>query len=148
MYKGSQIMDNDYFQRFLEERREQYKTFTPMYCSALREYIHFTMRGFNHLRFHIDNTPRNPQEVMYKIGLLPLVRPAIYQSKRVEYEKRLAPVGGSRKIVMKEIEYWAITEIVGKQNVKIKVVLRKIGNSKQIHFWSVMKLGENLKTPI
>ncbi len=83
---------------------------------------------------------------MYKIGLLPLVRPAIYKAVRVEYEKRLAPVGGTRKKVLKEMEYWAITEVVGKQNVKIKVVVRKIGKG-QIHFWSIMKLAENQNTP-
>lgn len=116
-----------------------------MYCAALRDYIHFNMSGFNHLRFNTDNTPRNSKETMYKIGLLPLVKPAIYKSKRVEYEKRMAPVGGTRKKVYKEIEYWALTEVVGKQDVKLKIVLRRIGNGK-IHFWSVMKLGENQKT--
>ena len=116
-----------------------------MFCPALRQYVYFPMRGFNHLRFKTDNTPRNPKEAMYKLGLLPLVRPAIHCATSAEYERRLAPVGGTRKKVLKEMEYWGLTAIVGKQNVKIKVVLRKLVNSDQIHFWSVMKLGENLE---
>lgn len=84
---------------------------------------------------------------MYKLGLLPLVKPVIYSAKSAEYERRLAPLGGSRKIVLKEMDYWALTAIVGKQNVKVRVILRKLVNSNQIHFWSVMKLGENQKPP-
>jgi hypothetical protein len=45
------------------------------------------------------------------------------------------------------MEYWGITAVVGKQNVKIKVILRKLVNGSKIHFWSVMKLAVNQKTP-
>lgn len=129
------------FQKLFQDRKTDYNTWVPLYCSALRQYIFFNAMGFNHLRFKIDNTPRNPKETMYKLGLLPLVRPAIHMAKRiVEYERRLAPIGGSRKKILKEMEYWSIVENVGKQNTKIKVILRKIGTG-NIHFWSVMKLS-------
>lgn len=135
------------FKKLLHERKLDYKTWIPVYCPALRDYVHFNMMGFNHLRFKIDNTPRNPKEAMYKLGLLPLVRPAIHLATIIEkYERRLAPVGGSRKRVHKEMEYWSIVEVVGKQGVKVKVILRKIGTG-QLHFWSIMKLLENQKTP-
>ncbi len=140
-------MSKDNFLDLLNKRREEYKTWIPMYCPAIRQYTSFTIRGFNHLRFNIDNTPRNPKEAMYKLGLLPLVRPVIYHAKTAEYERRLAPIGGSNKVILKEMDYWALTAIVGKQNAKIKVVLRKHVNGDQIHFWSVMKLGENQKDP-
>jgi hypothetical protein len=51
----------------------------------------------------------------------------------------LSPIGGTRKKILKEIEYWGLIEVVGKQNVKIRVVLRRIVGSDRIHFWSVMK---------
>lgn len=137
----------DHYAALLAERKEVYKTWAPMFCPALHAYVYFGMRGFNHLRFHISNTPRNPKEAMYKMGLLPLVRPAIYHAKDAKYERRLAPLGGSRKIVLKEMDYWALTAVVGKQNTKIRVILRKLVGSDQIHFWSVMKLGENKKDP-
>ena len=131
----------------LLERKSLYKTWTPMFCTALRSYVHFGMRGFNHLRFNIDNTPRHPKEAMYKMGLLPLVKPVIYNATSAEYIRRLAPLGGTRKIVLREMDYWALTAVVGKQDVKVRVVLRKLVNSDQVHFWSVMKLGENQKDP-
>ncbi len=136
------------FLNLLDERRDDYKTWVPVYSIAVREYVYFNMRGFSHLRFKINNTPRNPKETMYKLGLLPLVRPVIHAATVVEkYERRVAPLGGSRKIVLKEMEYWAVESIVGKKNTRIRVVLRKIVGGERIHFWSVMKLGENQKPP-
>ena len=135
------------FLGLLNQRKTEYATWTSMYCTAIRQYVHFTLRGFNHLRFNIDNTPRNPKETMYKLGLLPLVRPVIYCATTAEYKRRLAPLGGSNKVVLKEMDYWALTAVVGKQNTKIRVVLRKLVNGEQVHFWSVMKLGENQKPP-
>ncbi|OHA84402.1 MAG: hypothetical protein A2937_01530 [Candidatus Yonathbacteria bacterium RIFCSPLOWO2_01_FULL_47_33b] len=133
-------MSENKFQKLLEERKTDYGTWVPVFCPALREYVYFNAQGFNHLRFKIDNTPRNPKEAMYKLGLLPLVRSVIHLAVRVDkYERRLSPMGGSRKKVYKEIEYWGLIEVVGKQDVKIRVVLRKIVNSDRIHFWSVMK---------
>lgn len=137
------------FLDLLEKRRNDYRTWVPVYCQAVRECIFFNTQGFNHLRFKIDNTPRKPQEAMYKLGLLPLVRPAIHLATVVEkYERRLAPIGGSRRKVFKEMEYWAIEAIVGKQNTRVRIVLRRKVGGENIYFWSVMKLGENQKTPL
>lgn len=129
------------FQILLKNRKTDYNAWTPVFCPAIRTYVTFNSQGFNHLRFKIDNTPRKPKEAMYKLGLLPLVRPVLSTATIVErYEKRLAPMGGGRKKVLKEIEYWALVSNVGKQHTKIRVVVRRIENSAQIHFWSVMKL--------
>jgi hypothetical protein len=128
------------FKKLLIERKEDYRTWSPVFCPVLREYVFFHSQGFNHLRFKIDNTPRKPQEAMYKLGLLPLVRPVIHNATKVDkYERRLSPVGGRRKKILKEIEYWGLIEVVGKQNTKVRVVLRRIVGSTTIHFWSVMK---------
>ncbi len=136
------------YSELLDRRRSDYRTWSPIYCSAVNEQVFFSANGFNHLRFNTDNSPRSPREAMYKLGLLPLVRPVIYAATRVQkYERRFSPVGGSTKKIIKEIEYWALEAIVGKQNTKIRVILRRIVGSNRIQFWSVMKLGENQKTP-
>ena len=142
---GEPDVSNQKFVALLHERKKEYKTWTPIHCPALRQYIHFNMRGFNHLRFKTDNTPRAPKEAMYKLGLLPLVRPVIYNAQDAGYERRLAPIGGTRKKVLKEMEYWSLTATVGKQDVKTRVILRRLVGSDQIHFWSVMKLAQNQK---
>ncbi len=129
------------FQNLLEARRNDYKTWVPVYCVAVRDYVYFNMQGFNHLRLNIDNTPRPPAEAMYKLGLPPLVRPVIHMATVVEkYERRVSPVGGARKKIYKEMEYWAIESVVGKQKTRMRIVLRKMVGGAHIHFWSVMKI--------
>lgn len=128
------------FRNLLETRRGEYKSWGSSHCKALNQHVYFTMAGFNHLRFKIDNTPRNPREAMYKLGLLPLVRPVLYKATDATYERRMSPVGGSRKKVINEMEFWSLAADVGSQNVRVRVVLRRIVGSDQIHFWSVMKI--------
>lgn len=128
------------YQTLFLRRKKDYQTWLPVYCPALREWVFFNMQGFNHLRFNTDNTPRNPKEAIYKLGLLPLVRPVIHRAAKVEkYQKRLSPIGGSRRSVLKEIEYWSLVETVGQGNVRVRVILRRVAGSDKFHFWSVMK---------
>jgi len=134
------------YKKLLEQRRKEYKNYTPVFCPCLKEYIYFNSDGFIHLRFHANGIPRKRQERMYKLGLLPLVIPTIKTATTIEkHEYRLAPINRKKKNgqkIMKDMQFWGIISIVGKQNVKLKVVLRKIGTGK-ICFWSVMKLKEN-----
>ena len=134
-------MDKEKYKTLLDTRRKEYAGYTSVYCQCIREYVFFNSDGFSHLRFHVDGTPRNPKEQMYKLGLLPLVIPVIKIAKRVEqYERKLNPIGRKKKAgkkILKEIQYWALVDVVGKQNVKLKVILRKIGTGR-IHFWSVV----------
>ena len=98
------------------QRKDLYVKWKPIFCKALGETIHFTMRGFNHLLYKIDNVPRNNDEAMYKLGLLPLVRPVIHSAMEIEkYEKRISPIGGTKQRVYKEIEYWSLVSVVGRQ---------------------------------
>lgn len=134
-------MRNDNFIDFIKKNKEFYLSWEFVYCKALNSLVYFNMKGFNHLRFKIDNTPRSKKESLYKISLLPLVRPVIYKAINIKkYQKRYSPIGGSNKKIYKNIEYWSLVERVGKKKVLIKVILRRIGNGK-IHFWSVMKIG-------
>lgn len=129
------------FEILREKRRKDYNSWKPIYCKAVAKYVDFNASGFRHLNFKIGNKPRSIREALYKLNLLPLVRVAIQKSVKVdEYRKTVAPVGGSNKRNLKEIEYWGILGVVGKQNVRIKVILRRIGKGK-IHFWSVMKVS-------
>lgn len=71
---------------------------------------------------------------MYKLGLLPLVRPVIQSATKIEtFEQRSA------------FEYWALVAVVGRQQVKIKVILRRAIGGEKIYFWSVMMLDKKMK---
>jgi len=93
------------------------------------------------LRFEVTGRPRSIGEQMYKMGLLPLAIPVIKNATNIEYRKARATISRKKKdgkMLVKDIEYWGLTDHVGKQNVKVKVVLRRIGNGKII-FWSIIK---------
>lgn len=133
----------DKFKELLDKRRAEYKAYMPVFCPTLREYIHFTSDGFNHLRSKSNGKPRNETEQMYKLGLIPLIRAVIKLSPIAEYRRELAKLGRKKNHgvkIMKEIEYWGLEATVGKQNVRLKVVVRRVGLSKKVHFWSVMKV--------
>ena len=139
-------MSGSQFKKILDTQREFYKTLEPVFSNVIQSNVHFTAPGFNHLRFKIDNTPRTPVEAMYKLKLLTYVPLVIKEANTIDtYLKRLSPVGGSRKKVYKEVEYWSLVASVIENKYKIRVILRKVAGSDQICFWSVMKLQSNKK---
>jgi hypothetical protein len=76
-----------------------------------------------------------------KLSLLPLAIVVIKKSGTLqEYRKLLISVGKKAKdglAPMKMAEYWGFVAIVGQSQIKIRVVLRRVGDGNVI-FWSVM----------
>jgi hypothetical protein len=107
--------------------------------------------GFHHLQFSARR-PRNKREQLLKFSLLPLAFKIINKSGTVqEYRKNLITVGkkGVRDglSLTKFAEYWGLVAIVGQKQIKIRVILKKIGAGNVI-FWSVMpysKLKSNTR---
>lgn len=128
------------FREFLKEKRAWYKTIKSVFCPCLQENIIFNSQGFYHLRYDSHGKMRTIKEQMYKIGLLPLVIPVIKSAQKIyHYEQRYS------KVHEKYIEFWALKEVVGQQNAKVKVILRKVGDG-NITFCSVMKQKDKQKT--
>ena len=81
------------------------------------------------------------KEQILKFRLLPLAIKIINKSGTLqEYRKNLITIGkkgkdGLRKT--KEVEYFGFIAIIGERKIKIRVVLRRIGDG-NIIFWSVM----------
>jgi hypothetical protein len=119
------------FQNLLQESREEYKSWDPIYVRALGEEVGFTMRGFNHLRFHTNRKRRIPQETLHKLNLLPFVREILQNANKIDdYRQK------------QNIEYWSFsTKKKEMHQHLVRVIVRKIGNGKP-HFWSVMGLNK------
>ena len=127
-------MPKETFAEFLKKHRAWYKTIRCVYCPILNENIIFNAKGFYHLRYDNHGKIRNVKEQRYKIGLLPLVIPAIQNANKIhEYKK-----GIYSKPMGKFFEIWELKEIVGRQDTIISVVLRRIGTG-NITFLSVWK---------
>jgi len=126
----------------VNKQRDFYDSIKNIYCKHLNIDVVFNAKGFHHLFYEGDGTPRNKNEVQYRLKLLPLVIPVIKYAKESIFEEREAKEARKKDAQNKLIKYWALVAWVGKdESVQIKVVIRQVGNG-QAHFWSVMRLRE------
>ncbi len=97
--------------------------------------------GFHHLQFSARRE-RNKREQLLKFSLLPLGLEIIRKAGTVqEYRKLLTPIDKPSphdgSVLMKEVEYWGLVAIIGKKKIKVRTILRRVGDG-NITFWSVM----------
>lgn len=130
----------DYFEQRKEKTRAIYDAQKSILNPYLESEVVFNSDGFHHLQFSARRE-RNKKEQLLKFSLLPLAIGVIKKSGTLqEYRKDMVAVGkkandGFRKT--KEVQYWGFVAIVGEQKIKIRVILRKIGDGNVV-FWSVM----------
>lgn len=105
--------------------------------------VHFNSDGFHHLRYDGHRSERNKKVQKNKFRFFPQAVEIIEKSTTVqEYRQGLCPVGksnssGFRKTAVVEwFGFFAITDF--NNSIRIMVVVRKVGENGQYHFWSVM----------
>lgn len=136
------IMDIDinYFNQRKEKIRVLYNSKKTIYNPYLKSQVIFNSDGFHHLQFSARRE-RNKKEQLLKLNLLPLSFEVIKNSGTLqEYRKGLTSFGKKSKdglTLMKETEYWGFLAIVGKTRIKIRVILKRVGDG-NIIFWSIM----------
>jgi len=132
-------MEGNYFVEKKEKAKALYSAQKPTYNPYLKCQVIFNSDGFHHLQFSARRE-RDKKEQLLKFSLLPLAIEIIKKAGTLqEYRKGLIAYGKSHGLTrMKEAEYWGFIAIVGGQkNVKIRTVLRRIGDGNVI-FWSIM----------
>jgi hypothetical protein len=97
--------------------------------------------GFHHLRYSARRE-RNKKEQILKFTLLPLGLRILEKATTLqEYRKLLSPVGKKsgrdNMTPMKLVQWWGFVAIFVEQEIKVRVVVRRVGNG-NLHFWSVM----------
>ena len=133
-------LEQNVFEQRKEKARVIYDTQKNIRNPYLETEVVFNSDGFHHLQFSARRE-RSKKEQLLKFNLLPLAINVIKRSGTLqEYRKDIVAVGkkgndGFRKT--KEVQYWGFTAIMGEQKIKIRVILRKIGDGNVI-FWSVM----------
>lgn len=130
----------EYFNIRKEKAKVIYDAQAFIYSPYFKENVVFNSDGFHHLQFS-DRRERNKNEQLLKFSLLPLAIKIIKNSGTIqEYRKGLISFGKKSKDGLtktKEVNYWGLIAIIGERQVKIKVILRKVGDG-NIIFWSVM----------
>ncbi|OGG48919.1 hypothetical protein A3G63_03310 [Candidatus Kaiserbacteria bacterium RIFCSPLOWO2_12_FULL_52_8] len=129
------------YARLRDDARRFYTGTRPIKSPALNEYVHFTAEGFNHIVFKGSRSERERPSQILRFKLLPIAIKLIEHSTTYqEFEETLKEFeikSHKRKVrKSKPVKYWGLIAIVDGR--KIKVILRKIGDNGQLHFWSIV----------
>lgn len=136
-------MENEikYFEKRKEKAEEIFSAQKNLYNPYFKTSIVLNSDGFHHLQFS-GRRERNKKEQLLKFNLLPLALDIIKKSGTIqEYRRLLTPIGKpsalNGSILLKEVEYWGLVAIIGDSKIKVRTVLRRVGDG-NITFWSVM----------
>jgi len=139
------FMEEETQKSFYDQKREKasqiYNAKRTIWNPFFKQDIVLNSDGFHHLRYSARRE-RDKNEQILKFTLLPLGLHIIKTATTLqEYRKSLSPIGEKSKrdgsVLMKMVEWWGFVAIFTKQDIKVRVVLRKVGEG-NIHFWSVM----------
>ncbi|MEI7690835.1 MAG: hypothetical protein WCI63_04410 [bacterium] len=125
----------------MQNAQNLYNVTRPIFCPALNEEVYFTAEGFNHIIFKGSRSERERPSQIMRFKLLNRALKLIGLSTTYqEYEETIEEFevkSYKHKIKKtKSVKYWGIIAITDGR--KIKVILRKIGDNGQLHFWSIV----------
>jgi len=129
------------YQKIREDAASYYKTIGSVFSPALDENVTFSSEGFNHIVFNSPNSEREKSSQILRFKLLPLACKLVgLSTTHQEFEETIKEFEvkkhKKRVRVSKPVRYWGIIAIV--EGRKIKVIIRKIGDSGSVHFWSIV----------
>ena len=133
-------MDLNYFNSRKEKSKEIYNKQRTIFNHYLQTQVVLNSDGFHHLQFS-DRHERSKEEQLLKFSLLPLALDIIKKSTTLQ-EFRKEPIRISRPSkdgfsLTKIAEYFGFIAIVGDKKIKIRVIVRRVGDG-NFTFWSVM----------
>ena len=134
-------MEDAYYETKRETAKAIYDERRVIHSPFFKDDIVLNADGFHHLRYSARHE-RNKEEQVLKFTLLPLGLHILKTAATLqEYRRLLIPVGSPGKrdglTPMKIIEWWGFVAIFVKQDIKVRVIVRKVGDG-NLHFWSVM----------
>jgi hypothetical protein len=137
--KKKKFHEKEYCGTLKNSMKELYGSYDKVFCPILNKNITFNSIGFRHLIYKPDGTARNTKEVIYKLTLLPLAIPTIKNSVNI-IDERDVKIKYNRKKngKIKKGKTYAISAVVGKNRIKVRVIILILDNSKPI-FYSIMK---------
>jgi len=128
-------MQKESMKEYIARYRKEYNKIVQIKCSALSSSVKFSSVGFKHLIFKGSHRRTN-RVIKNRLKLIPLAVPVLKNSfeiteTRIKKETHYGAV--------KEVKYEALEAVVSKSRVRVRVVVRTIGKSGQLQFYSIMK---------
>ena len=133
-------MYDRYYQIKKEAAREIYTERPLIYSPFFKTDIRLGPDGFQHLCVSAQGE-RSREQQIERFTVLPFGIHILETATTCRsYQKRRLTVGTSGMFASKErkiVQGWCFEEHFKEQGMKVRVVVRKVGNGK-LHFWSVM----------
>ena len=114
-----------------------------IYCPAFKANVYFTSDGFHHLRYDSIRNERDKKVQKNKFKFFDSGVETIKKSTTIqEYRRKYECIGkpdrnGLRKTQL--VHYFGFFSILSfSKSIRVKAVVRRIGEGGQYHFWSVM----------
>lgn len=129
------------YEKLRGDAQRFYSEINSVFSPAFKEKIYFNSEGFNHIIFKSPRTEREKSSQILRFKLLSLAVKLIKESTTYqEFEETLKEFGvkSFKKKTNKSrpVKYWGIIAIV--EGRKIKVIIRKVGDNGNMHFWSIV----------
>ena len=147
-------MENiEYFSQRKEKAKTIYNRQKSVSNPYLKSQVILNSDGFHYLQFSARRE-RDKKEQLLKFSLLPLAIQIIKNAGTLqEFRRGLVEIGNKGNdgfSKTKNVTYWGFVAIVGENQIKVRTVLRRVGDG-NIIFWSVMpysklKNGQKLFT--
>jgi len=129
------------YEKLRENALKYYNGVGKITSPAFHQDIYFNAEGFNHIVFKRARTERERPSQILRFKLLPLaVKLLKISTTYQEFEETIKEVEAKefkkRIKKTKPVKYWGLIAIIDGR--KIKVIIRKIGDNGNIHFWSIV----------
>ncbi len=122
-------------QEYIARYKQQYRKINSINCVALNLKVEFTMPGFKHLIYK-GSRRRATKIIKSRLKLISLAVPVLKNAEEV-LEVRIKKENHNGKKC--EVRYEALDAIVSKSEIRVRVVVRTIGNKGKPHFYSIMR---------
>ena len=127
-------MDFEYFKQEKARAKDLYRKHRVIYSPYFQEKITLNSKGFYHLQ-HSKGRLRDLKEQLFKFRCIELGIEVIKKSSTIQEYREVEILDKNNHL--EKAYYWGMVAIVGESNLKMRVVIRKVGDG-EIHFWSVM----------
>jgi hypothetical protein len=129
------------YEKLKEDAQKYYSAIGQVFCPALNGKINFTSDGFNHIIYKSARTERERPSQIMRFKLLAKAKKLLETSNTYqEFEETIQEfnVKSFKKRInkSKSVKYWGIIAII--DGYKIKVIVRKVGEDGNMHFWSIV----------
>ena len=135
------MSDVSNYEKLREETKRVYEQVGRIYSPVFKQPVYFSTEGFNHF---IYKRPRIEREKIVQITRFSLFSRATQliglSTTYQEYEELLKDVeikmNKQRIWKRTRVQYWGLIAILNRR--KIKVIIRKLGENGNMHFWSII----------